>query len=138
MSGLKRYNKRMKYLNSLRLVLVIGIATQALVGCATFSGAESNQNLKKLEFGMSEPQVLNLLGTPDSVGKINADQTRWVYEFKHSEKQGRNVFIDFHHGELAKTGELSGRDIASQENRYNGSCTKTVNKEVFEESRCIK
>ena len=128
----------MKYVTTKYLILVLGISSQLVSGCASFLGAESNENLKKLEYGMSEPKVLNLLGTPDSVMTVNGDQTRWIYEFKRSEKAGQNIFIDFNKGELAKTGELSGREIASEDKRYNGSCTKTVHRELFDEARCIK
>ncbi len=129
----------MKYSHYLRFITIIGIGSQLIVSCATFSGAESAQNLNKLKYGMHESEVLNLLGTPDTVVNPKGDHTRWVYEFKKDEKKGHNIFIDFRNGALAKTGELNGRDLAaSDENRYNGSCTKNVNREVFEESRCLK
>gem|GEM_PF-1752953 len=126
----------MKYLNSLCWLLVIaGLGT----GCASLSGAESHQNLAKLKYGMSEPQVLSLLGTPDSVLSPNTVQDRWVYEFKSENKRGRNIFIEFRHGSLYKTGELSGRDVAAaEEYREPGICNRRVSPDMLQESLCIK
>ena len=88
---------------------------------------------------MSEPQVLSLLGTPDSVVSPNSVQDRWIYEFRNANKRGRNIFIEFRHGSLSKTGELSGRDIAAaEEYREPGMCNRRVSPDMLQESLCIK
>ena len=129
----------MKSLSTLRIACIIGIGSQLLMGCASFQGAESSENLSKLKYGMSQSQVLNVLGTPDTVVAPKTEHARWIYEFKSADKKGRNFYIDFSQDGLAKTGELSGREIAAaSEDRYNGSCTKNVHREMLEESRCIR
>ena len=135
-------NQIMKNSASLQIGTLAALAGILLIsslftGCASFSGAESNQNLAKLEYGMSESKVLSLLGTPDSVSRPNSTQDRWVYEFKS--KKGRNLFIDFNNGVLAKTGELSSREVAAaDESGRSGSCTHRVHPDFVQESLCIK
>ena len=124
----------MKYLIS-SFVLVAGLAT----GCASLSGAESKQNLAKLKYGMKQSQVLNILGTPDSVLRPNQVEDKWVYEFRKEEKRGRNIFIEFKNGLLTRTGELSGREIAAaEESRIPGMCNRRLSGDMIQESRCIK
>jgi hypothetical protein len=107
-------------------------------GCASLSGAESKQNLAQLQYGMSKAQVLNMLGTPDSVIQQQAGD-RWVYEYRTAPKKGHNIFVDFKNGELAKTGELSGREIAAaEESRIPGTCTKWTRPDLVQESLCTK
>lgn len=126
----------MKYLHSLSLlVLIAGLAT----GCASLSGAESKQNLAKLKYGMNQPQVLNLLGTPDSVISPNTVEDKWVYEFKKQDKKGRNIYIEFKNGLLTKTGELTGREIAAAEDYSQpGMCNRRINPDMLQESLCTK
>jgi outer membrane protein assembly factor BamE (lipoprotein component of BamABCDE complex) len=120
--------------------LTLFILTSALTtGCASMSGAESKQNLTKLKYGMTQPQVLNLLGTPDSVLSPNKAEDKWVYEFRKSDKRGRNIFIEFKNGSLTKTGELTGREIAAaEEYREPGTCNRRVHPELLQEPTCIK
>ena len=109
-----------------------------LTGCATFEGAENRQNLSKLKYGMSEPSVLSLLGTPDTVSRAG-NEDKWVYEFKKEQKQGQNIFVLFKNGEVAETGQLEGREIAAEkENSTSGSCTKRQHPEIMQESLCIR
>lgn len=123
----------MKYLNTLFVAgLVAGLA-----GCSTL-GVEKQENISKMQTGMSQHKVLSLLGTPDSIVS-NQDQDRWIYEFKKSDKQGRNLYVDFRNGSLVKAGELSSRDLAaSEENKVAGTCTRRVHREMLIESTCIK
>jgi outer membrane protein assembly factor BamE (lipoprotein component of BamABCDE complex) len=131
----------MKYLNSSSLAVVLGSATllSFLSGCASMSGAESNRNLNKLKYGMSESQVLNILGTPDSVVRKSETEDRWVYDFRREDKAGRNLYIQFDQNALTKTGELNGREVAAEEpNRVPGTCTQHVFHEMVQESACVK
>jgi outer membrane protein assembly factor BamE (lipoprotein component of BamABCDE complex) len=115
--------------------MIAGLAT----GCASLSGAESKQNLAKLKYGMSQSQVVNLLGTPDSVVSPTKAEDKWIYEFKKQDKRGRNIFVEFHNGTLTKTGEMSGRDVAAaEEYRTPGTCTHRVHPDMVLESLCIK
>ena len=110
-----------------------------LSGCATYLGAESKHNIQKLEAGMGEHQVLNLLGTPDQVLHPDSMTDRWVYEFKKTDKKGHNLFVEFVNGEFKKSGELSGRDVAAAgESGTPGNCTKWKNPEFTEESICTR
>ena len=120
---------------NLAALFVIGTLLSA---CSTFWGAESRENLARLEKGMSEQRVLALLGNPDSV--VREGQTdRWIYEFKRAENEGHNAFVEFVDGSLVKSGELSGRDIAAaQDNRESGTCTKWVSPEYRFESLCTR
>lgn len=128
----------MKNLNLLFLLSLIGTTT-LLTGCASFTGAESHENVQNLKRGMSQNQVLSLLGTPDSVVHESESADRWIYEFKNSEKKGHNLFVDFQEGSVSKSGELSGRDIAAaEENRTPGTCTKWQRPEFVENSLCTK
>jgi outer membrane protein assembly factor BamE (lipoprotein component of BamABCDE complex) len=131
----------MKCLNSSKLAIIFGTATllSGLAGCATYTGAESNRNINKLKYGMTENQVLNILGTPDSVIRETKTNDRWVYDFRRQDKAGHNLFVEFNNNGLAKTGELNGREVAAEEpNRTSGVCTKHVNHEVVQESLCIQ
>ena len=129
----------MKCASSLKLVVVLSILTAQLSGCASFSGAESKQNLQQLKYGMSEDKVLNLLGTPDSVTATNETEDRWIYEYKREDKRGHNIFLQFKDGKLVKTGELNGREIAAaNENRTSGVCTHRMHPDTVQESLCIK
>ena len=108
-------------------------------GCSTFSGAESRENVRKLSPGMSEEKVLSLLGTPDSVVKVDEKSDRWVYEFRKESKKGHNLYVDFKNGAFTRSGEMSGRDVAAvkeNENTDPGSCTKWKNPEFVEQSTC--
>ena len=117
---------------------LVGI-TLLMTGCASFSGVESAKNIAKLKYGMSEAQVLSILGTPDSVIQPSATQDQWIYEFKKEDKLGQNMFAEFDDGKLVKTGKLNGREIAAaNETRTPGVCTHRVNPEVQQESLCIK
>lgn len=110
-----------------------------LFGCATLSGAENRQNVQQLKPGMGESQVLNLLGTPDSVLYPDSETDRWIYEFKRESKRGHNLFVEFKKGDLTHSGELSGRDIAAaEETRTPGNCTKWTRPEFVEESLCTR
>lgn len=109
-----------------------------LTGCASTSGVENSDNVAQLTYGMSQQRVLSLLGTPDSVVK-GAENDRWVYEYRNETKKGHNLFIDFKSGELAKTGELNGREIAAaNESRTPGTCTKWVRHDFIQESLCTR
>ena len=113
--------------------------TLLMTGCASFSGVENAKNIAQLKYGMSESQVLALLGTPDSVVQATAIQDQWIYEFKKQDKLGQNFFVEFNEGKLAKSGKLNGREIAAaNEKRTSGVCTHRLNAEVQEESLCIK
>jgi outer membrane protein assembly factor BamE (lipoprotein component of BamABCDE complex) len=113
--------------------------TLIMTGCASFSGVENAKNIAKLKYGQSQSQVLNILGTPDSVLHPTTTQDQWIYEFKKQDKLGQNMFVEFNDGILVKTGKLSGRDIAAaNETRTPGVCTKRVNPEVQQESLCLK
>ncbi|MBS1959093.1 MAG: outer membrane protein assembly factor BamE [Bdellovibrionales bacterium] len=121
-------------------ILVLSL-TAALVmsSCATMSGAESKENMAKLKYGMSESQVLSVLGSPDSVVRPSKTDDRWIYEFKSNDKKGRNLFVDFKNNQLIKAGELNGRDIAAtEESRESGICTHHKQPEFQYESLCIK
>jgi outer membrane protein assembly factor BamE (lipoprotein component of BamABCDE complex) len=108
-----------------------------LSACSTFFGAETAENLARLEKGMSQERVLVLLGHPDSVVRNNG-QDRWIYEFRKSENRGRNAFVEFEDGQVARSGELSGRDLAaSEESRESGTCTRPVSPEFRFESLCL-
>lgn len=114
-------------------------ATLALSSCASLSGAEHQQNLAKLKYGMETSAVLNLLGAPDSVVRLSSQDARWIYVFKSKDKRGRNLFVDFKRGELSRTGELSGRELAaSSENRESGVCTRRYHPEIMQEAPCLK
>ena len=131
----------MKCLNSSQIAVVLGSATllSLLSGCASMSGAESNRNLNKLKYGMTEAEVRSILGTPDSVVRKSETEDRWIYEFRREDKAGRNLYIQFNQNALTKTGELNGREIAAEEpNRIPGSCTQHVSPEMIQESRCVK
>jgi outer membrane protein assembly factor BamE (lipoprotein component of BamABCDE complex) len=131
-------NTGMKYTSILSVAGMITVTT-LFAGCASLSGAESRQNVQKLTIGMGENQVLNLLGTPDSVLHPEANTDRWIYEFKKESKKGHNLYVDFRNGEYARSGELSGRDVAAaEETRTPGTCTKWKNPEFVEESLCTR
>jgi outer membrane protein assembly factor BamE (lipoprotein component of BamABCDE complex) len=150
----KHYARRKMYLTASRrsFTLVVGMKLNSnlllagvlglgfvLSGCSTFSGAESRENVKQLSPGMSENRVLSLLGTPDSVEKVNERTDRWIYEFKKESKRGHNLYVDFKNGSFIHSGELSGRDVAAvkeDENTDSGSCTKWKNPEFVEQSLC--
>jgi outer membrane protein assembly factor BamE (lipoprotein component of BamABCDE complex) len=122
-----------------QMSLLFLITTLLMSGCATFSGAESRKNLTQLRYGMSEAKVLALLGSPDSVVKDSYVQDRWIYEFRSEDKKGRNMFIQFRNGNLVRSGEITGRDVAAVEDtRIPGTCTHSVNPEVRQESVCIR
>lgn len=125
---------------NLKLV-VLGSTLALFSGCASLSGAESKENLAQLKYGMDTKEVVSLLGNPDSVLQQGKNDSRWIYEFKSRDKKGRNLFVDFKNGELARTGELSGRDIAAAgdaENRESGVCTHRVHPEMQTEPLCLK
>lgn len=124
------------YLQKISSLLVIASLATA---CASLSGAESKQNLAKLKYGMSQRQVLSLLGTPDSVLRPSKIEDKWVYEFKKEDKRGRNIFIEFKNGSLSKTGELTGREIAAaEETRQPGTCSRRVRPEMTVEAICTR
>jgi outer membrane protein assembly factor BamE (lipoprotein component of BamABCDE complex) len=128
----------MKNTSIVSLVGMIALGT-LLTGCATYSGAESKKNVQQLEVGMGENQVLNLLGTPDSVTHPDSASDRWVYEYKKESKKGHNLFVDFKNGEFTRSGELNGRDVAAaDENGTPGTCTKWKRAEFVEESLCTR
>jgi len=115
------------------------IISAALSGCASFSGAENKENIQKLKVGMGEGEVLNLLGTPDSVLRPDERTDRWVYEFKNESRKGHNMFVEFKNGSLAHSGEMSGRDVAAaEETRTPGNCTQWKRHEFVEESLCTR
>jgi outer membrane protein assembly factor BamE (lipoprotein component of BamABCDE complex) len=118
------------------VLLVLG-SSLILSGCATFSGAEHSENVAKLTPGMTESQVLNLLGTPDSVYR-KGDQSKWVYEFRKKESPKRNLAVEFKGKQLVRLGEMSGREIAAAEEiREPGVCTKITNpREIRVEPLC--
>lgn len=121
-------------------VVVLSLATAlSLSSCATMSGAESKENVAKLKTGMKQSQVLSLLGSPDSVVRPSKTDDRWIYEFKNKEQRGRNLFVDFKHGQVIKAGELSGREIAAaEETRTPGVCTHRQHPEIMQEAPCLK
>jgi len=128
-------------MNSLRKIpglLALTATLTALTGCATFFfGAESSENVAKIEKGMSQPAVLNLLGRPDTVSRKAGGNDRWIYEFRTGKQKGHNLFVDFKDGNLVQTGELSGRDVAAaSENSESGTCTRWVKPEYRDSSRC--
>jgi hypothetical protein len=95
-------------------------------GCASLTGAEYVQNVQKLQNGMTQSQILSLLGTPDSVYRKNG-LDKWVYEFRKLNKGARNVAVEFKGGKVFKHGEMSGREIAAAEDhRESGVCTRLV------------
>lgn len=115
-------------------LLLLGLSS--LPGCASFIGAESPENLSRLQKGMSQQQVLSLLGSPDSVVRSGASD-RWIYKFRRRENSGRNAFVEFQSGSLIKTGELSARDIQSaQDAGESGTCTRWVRPDLRMESLC--
>jgi outer membrane protein assembly factor BamE (lipoprotein component of BamABCDE complex) len=115
-------------------LLLLGLSS--ITGCASFIGAESPENLSRLQKGMSQQQVLNLLGSPDSVVR-NEGADRWIYRFRRAENAGRNTFVEFQSGSLVKTGELSARDMKSaQDAGESGTCTRWVRPELRMESLC--
>jgi outer membrane protein assembly factor BamE (lipoprotein component of BamABCDE complex) len=119
------------------LALLLG-ACAILAGCASFIGAESPENLTRLQKGMSQQQVLNLLGSPDSVVRSGASD-RWIYQFRRAENAGRNAFVEFQSGSLVKTGELSARDMESaKEAGESGTCTRWVRPDLRMESLCTQ
>ncbi len=109
----------------------------ALAGCATFFfGAESSENLAKIEKGMTQPRVMHYLGRPDTVVRTE-DRDRWVYEFRSGPKKGRSLFVDFKDGTLIQMGEMNGRDVAAAEEQgESGTCTRWVKPEYRDTSRC--
>ncbi|NDF14102.1 outer membrane protein assembly factor BamE [bacterium] len=122
----------------LLLSLLLLPGTALLGGCASasFVGAESAANLGKLQKGMSQQQVLNLLGSPDSVVR-NGDTHRWIYKFRRAENVGRNAFVEFQAGSLAKTGELGAREMQSaKDTGESGTCTRWVSPDLRMESLC--
>jgi len=125
--------------NSIKKILGL-LTLTTLAGCATFFfGAESSENIAKIEKGMSQPAVINLLGRPDTVTRNPNGMDRWVYEFRTGLRKGRNLFVDFKDGSLIQTGELSGRDVAAaagSENSDSGTCTRWVKPEYRDTSRC--
>jgi outer membrane protein assembly factor BamE (lipoprotein component of BamABCDE complex) len=123
--------------NHFRVSFVL-LACSLLAGCASFIGAESAENLSRLQKGMSQQQVLNLLGSPDSVFR-SGESTRWLYKFRRSVNAGRNTFVEFQGGSLVKTGELSVRDAQStQEAGESGTCTRWVKPDLRMESLCTQ
>lgn len=121
-----------------KILGIIGFA-MVMTGCASFSGVENAKNVAKLKYGMSESQVLAVLGTPDSIVHPSATQDQWIYEFKKQDKAGQNMFVEFSNGALVKSGKLSGREIAAaNETRTSGICTKRIHPEMQQESLCIK
>ena len=120
------------------ILSLVGI-TLFMTGCASFSGAENAQNIARLKYGMSQSQVLSILGTPDSIVRPSSVQDQWIYEFKKEDKRGQNMFVEFHDGVLVKSGRMNGREIAAaNETRTPGVCTHRVHPEVQQESLCIK
>lgn len=110
------------------------------VGCATLSGIESEQNLQKISTGQTQSQVLNLLGTPDSVivAHENEPASRWIYNFKNSERKGQHLFVAFQNGRVKEFGEIRARDVASTEaEATSGTCTRRPYKDFFEQSLCV-
>ena len=86
---------------------------------------------------MGENKVLDLLGTPDSVVKVDDHTDRWIYEYRKESKKGHNLFVDFKNGNFARSGELNGRDVAAAEDKSTpGSCTQWTNPEYTEQSLC--
>ena len=129
---------RMKVTKLISVVSTFGILT-LFSGCASFSGAESRENIQDLKSGMNQSQVLSLLGTPDSVLHESEITDRWIYEYKREDKKGHNLFVEFQHGALSRSGELAGRDVAAaEETRIPGSCTKWQRPEFTEDSLCTK
>ena len=127
----------MKCGKALILALTTLNLAAGITGCATL-GVEDSGNISAMKAGMSEFKILNLLGMPDSVVST-ADQDRWIYEYKKSEKKGHNLYVDFKDGELVKAGELSSRDLAAaNENEVSGTCTRRQHPEVIQDSLCIK
>jgi len=121
-----------------KFLSLVGVSL-IMTGCASFSGVENAKNIAKLKYGMSEKQVLSILGTPDSVVRTSAIEDQWIYEFKKEDKQGQNMFTLFSDGKLVKTGKLNGREIAeANENRTPGVCTHRLPAEIQQESLCIK
>jgi outer membrane protein assembly factor BamE (lipoprotein component of BamABCDE complex) len=95
-------------------------------GCASLSGAEYAKNVEKLQNGMTQSQILSLLGTPDSVYR-KSGVDKWVYEFRKQNKGARNVAVEFRGGKVTKHGEMSGREIAAAEDhRESGVCTRLI------------
>jgi outer membrane protein assembly factor BamE (lipoprotein component of BamABCDE complex) len=124
----------------LLLPLLLTLGSALLEGCASasFVGAESAANLGKLQKGMSQQQVLNLLGSPDSVIR-NGDTHRWIYRFRRAENSGRNAFVEFQSGSLAKTGELGVREMQSAKDAgESGTCTRWVRPDLRMESLCTQ
>ncbi len=100
-------------------------------GCASLKGAEYAQNVEKLQNGMTQSQILSLLGTPDSVYR-KSGVDKWVYEFRKLNKGARNVSVEFRGGKVSKHGEMSGREIAAAEDhRESGVCTRLVSPREF-------
>ena len=127
---------KIKIIFSLSILL---LTSNLLSGCASLSGAESTQNVEKIKMGMNESQVLNLLGSPDSVAHTDASSDRWIYQLKRKANDGHNLFVDFKEGVTTQSGELSGRDIASfEENQLPGNCTHWKRAEFVEESLCTR
>ena len=120
-----------------KFLCIIGF-TLTMTGCASLSGVESPENIAKLKYGLSEPQVLSVLGTPDSVRRTSETGDQWIYEFKKEDKTGQNMFVSFNDGLLVKTGKLNGREVAAaNENSTPGVCTHRQNPKVQLESLCI-
>lgn len=126
-------------LQNLKILVLSLTAALMMSSCATMSGAESKENMAKLKYGMSQSQVLSVLGSPDSVVRESKSDDRWIYEFKSTDKKGRNLFVDFKNNQLVKAGELNGREIAAAEDsRESGVCTHRKQPEFQYESLCIK
>ena len=112
------------------LISILSLAT-VFSGCASFTGAEHSGNLSQLETGMTQSQVLNLLGTPDSIYRKNGVD-KWVYEFRKKSNGGKNVSVEFRDRIVVRHGEMSGREIAAaEEQREPGTCTKITNPKDF-------
>jgi outer membrane protein assembly factor BamE (lipoprotein component of BamABCDE complex) len=127
----------MKYSHFKFLVLTLSLTL--LTACASMTGAEHKENLARLKYGMTQSQVLSLLGAPDSVLTPSSIEDRWIYEFKSRDKRGRNLYVEFRNGELSKSGELSGREIAaSEETRTPGVCTRRYHPEIMQEAPCLR
>jgi outer membrane protein assembly factor BamE (lipoprotein component of BamABCDE complex) len=101
------------------------------------SGIENKANLARLQNGMDQHEVLSLLGTPESVFQ-NGNSDKWVYEFRNAGQKGSNHFVEFQNGKVSASGEISGREVASEENRTPGTCTRWYNKEFRFESLCFR